>query len=125
MQRNLALAETAGLGVEGGIVVDELGRTSAADIFAAGDVTAFHHPLFGRRLRLESWRHAQNHGIAVGKAMCGDPTPYDDIPWFWTDQHGVNLQVAGSAGRCCGHDCPGECARRMCSPRCIWPGMAA
>jgi 3-phenylpropionate/trans-cinnamate dioxygenase ferredoxin reductase subunit len=95
MQRNLALAETAGLTLEGGIVVDELGRTSAPDIFAAGDVTAFFHPLFGRRLRLESWRHAQNHGSAVGKAMCGDTAPYDDVPWFWTDQHGVNLQVAG------------------------------
>jgi NADPH-dependent 2,4-dienoyl-CoA reductase/sulfur reductase-like enzyme len=95
MQRNLPLAETAGLALEGGIVVDELGRTSAPDIYAAGDVTAFRHPLFDRRLRLESWRHAQNHGIAVGKAMCGDTTPYDDIPWFWTDQLGVNLQVAG------------------------------
>jgi 3-phenylpropionate/trans-cinnamate dioxygenase ferredoxin reductase subunit len=95
MQRNLPLAEIAGLALEGGIVVDELGCTSAPDIYAAGDVTAFHHPLFDRRLRLESWRHAQNHGIAVGKAMCGDTTPYDDIPWFWTDQHGVNLQVAG------------------------------
>lgn len=95
MQRSLALAEAAGLSLEGGIVVDELGRTSAADIYAAGDVTAFHHPLFDRTLRLESWRHAQNHGLAVGKAMCGDTTPYDDIPWFWTDQHGVNLQVAG------------------------------
>ena len=95
MQRNLALAEAAGLSLEGGIVVDEFGRTSAPDIYAAGDVTAFHHPVFNRRLRLESWRHAQNQGIAVGKAMCGDTTPYDDIPWFWTDQHGVNLQVAG------------------------------
>jgi NADPH-dependent 2,4-dienoyl-CoA reductase/sulfur reductase-like enzyme len=95
MQRNLALAEAAGLSLEGGIVVDDLGRTSAPDVYAAGDVTAFHHPLFARRLRLESWRHAQNHGIAVGKAMCGETTPYDDIPWFWTDQHGVNLQVAG------------------------------
>jgi 3-phenylpropionate/trans-cinnamate dioxygenase ferredoxin reductase component len=95
MQRNLALAERAGLALEGGIVVDEFGRTSAADVYAAGDVTAFHHPLFERRLRLESWRHAQNQGIAVGKAMCGDATPYDDIPWFWTDQYGVNLQVAG------------------------------
>ena len=95
MQRNLALAEAAGLALEGGIVVDEWGRTSAPDIYAAGDVTAFHHPLFGRRLRLESWRHAQNHGIAVARAMCGDAAPYDDVPWFWTDQHGVNLQVAG------------------------------
>lgn len=95
MQRNLSLAEHAGLALEGGIVVDEFGRTSASDVYAAGDVTAFHHPLFDRRLRLESWRHAQNQGIAVGKVMCGDATPYDDIPWFWTDQHGVNLQVAG------------------------------
>ena len=95
MQRNQTLAEHAGLALEGGIVVDEFGRTSAPDVYAAGDVTAFHHPLFNRRLRLESWRHAQNHGIAVGKTMCGDATAYDDIPWFWTDQHGVNLQVAG------------------------------
>ena len=95
MQRDLALAEAAGLSLEGGIVVDEFGRTSEPDIYAAGDVTAYHHPLFHRRLRLESWRHAQNHGIAVGKAMCGDTTAYDDIPWFWTDQHAVNLQVAG------------------------------
>jgi 3-phenylpropionate/trans-cinnamate dioxygenase ferredoxin reductase component len=95
MQRNLGLAETAGLALEGGIVVDERGRTSAPDVFAAGDVAAFLHPLFGRRLRLESWRHAQNHGIAVARAMCGDAPPYDDVPWFWTDQHGVNLQVAG------------------------------
>jgi 2-phosphoglycolate phosphatase len=95
MQRNLALAEQARLAIEGGIVVDALGRTSAPDVFAAGDVAAFFHPRFGRRLRLEAWRHAQNHGIAVGKAMCGETTPYDDIPWFWTDQHGVNLQVAG------------------------------
>jgi len=95
MQRNLALADRAGLALEGGIVVDEWGRTSAPGVFAAGDVTAFRHPLFGRRLRLESWRHAQNHGIAVARAMCGDAPPYDDVPWFWTDQHGVNLQVAG------------------------------
>ena len=95
MQRNLDLAEAAGLALEGGIVVDEWGRTSAPDIYAAGDVTAFLHPFFGRRLRLESWRHAQNHGIAVGKVMCGESAAYDDIPWFWTDQYGVNLQVAG------------------------------
>lgn len=95
MQRNLGLAEAAGLTLEGGIVVDEWGRTSAPDVFAAGDVTAFLHPLFQRRLRLESWRHAQNHGIAVARAMCGNAPAYDDVPWFWTDQHGVNVQVAG------------------------------
>ena len=95
MERHLALAEQAGLEVDGGIVVDEFGQTSAPGVYAAGDVAAFPHPLYGRRLRLESWRHAQNHGVAVGRAMAGAPVAYDDVPWFWTDQHGVNLQIAG------------------------------
>jgi len=95
MERNVTLAEQAGLVTDRGIEVDEYGRTSAADVFAAGDVTAFFHPLFGRRLRLEAWRHAQNQGLAVGRAMVGDAPPYDDVPWFWTDQYDVNLQVAG------------------------------
>jgi NADPH-dependent 2,4-dienoyl-CoA reductase/sulfur reductase-like enzyme len=93
--RNTELAEAAGIAVDRGIVTDEFGRSSAPDIFAAGDVAAFWHPLFQRHLRLESWRHAQNHGIAVGRAMAGGADPYDDIPWFWTDQYGVNVQVAG------------------------------
>ena len=97
MERNLELAAAAGLALDGGIAVDAWGRSSDPAIFAAGDVAAFLHPLFpDRRLRLESWRHAQNHGIAVGRAMAMAEAPaYDDIPWFWTDQHGVNLQVAG------------------------------
>ena len=105
MERNLDLARQAGLKIDGGIVVDEFGRTSVANIFAAGDVTAFFHPLFGKHLRLEAWRHAQNHGVAVGQVMAGQGAgqeagvakPYDDIPWFWTDQYDVNLQVAGLA----------------------------
>ena len=93
--RNTELAEAAAVTVDRGVVTDEFGRTSAPDIFAAGDVAAFFHPLFQRHLRLESWRHAQNHGLAVGRIMAGGTEPYDDIPWFWTDQHGVNVQVAG------------------------------
>ncbi len=97
MERNTALAEAAGIALDGGIAVDEHGRTSAPDIYAAGDVAAFWVPRLGRRMRLESWRHAQNHGIAVGRAMAGKDASYDEVPWFWTDQHGVNLQVAGTA----------------------------
>ena len=93
--RNTELASAAGVDVQNGIVVDAFGRTSVAGIYAAGDVTAFPHPVFGRVLRLETWRHAQNHAIATAKSMCGEMVPYDDIPWFWTDQLGVNLQVAG------------------------------
>lgn len=94
INRQLALAEQAGLAIDGGVVVDARGRTSNPHIYAAGDIAAFPHPLFGR-LRLESWRHAQNHGIAVGRAMADVAVSYSDVPWFWTDQHGVNLQVAG------------------------------
>ena len=97
MERNLDLARQAGVAIDGGILVDEFGKTSVANIYAAGDVAAFFHPLFGRHLRLEAWRHAQNHGVAVGGVMAGVEKPYDDMPWFWTDQHGVNLQVAGIA----------------------------
>jgi len=93
--RNSELAAAAGIAVDRGILTDAHGRTSAGDIFAAGDVAAFWHPLFGRHLRLECWRHAQNHGIAVGRVMAGGSEPYDDIPWFWTDQYGLNVQVAG------------------------------
>ncbi len=95
IERRVELACDAGLELDGGIVVDEFGRTTKENIFAAGDVTAFWHPTLQRRLRLEAWRHAQNHGIAVGHAMAGWTEPYDDVPWFWTDQHGINLQVAG------------------------------
>lgn len=95
MERDFSLARSAGLAIDGGIKVDEFGQTSVANIHAAGDVSAFFHPIFNRYLRLESWRHAQNHGVAAGQAMAGKPTPYTDIPWFWSDQHGVNLQIAG------------------------------
>jgi 3-phenylpropionate/trans-cinnamate dioxygenase ferredoxin reductase component len=104
MVRNLHLAERAGIAIDRGIEVDAFGRTCLPDVFAAGDVTTFFHPLYGRPLRLEAWRHAQNHGLAVGKAMCGDAPPYDDVPWFWSDQFGVNLQVAGQ---------PAEAARTI------------
>ena len=95
MERATDLARSAGVAVAGGIVVDQFGQSSVANIFAAGDVAAFRHDLFDCHLRLETWRHAQNHGVAVGQAMAGKPIAYTDIPWFWTDQHGVNLQVAG------------------------------
>lgn len=89
-----ALARSAGCACDNGILVDEFGRTDKESIFAAGDVACFAHPLFGR-IRLESWQHAQNHGAHVANAMLGDLAPYSGVPWFWSDQHGVNLQVAG------------------------------
>lgn len=99
IERNAEMAAEAGVLCEAGILVDELNRTSAEHVFAAGDATAFWHAGLQRRLRLEAWRHAQNHGIAAGRAMSGRPEPYRDVPWFWSDQHGANLQVAGLPGR--------------------------
>lgn len=93
--RETALAETAGIVCPAAVPVDATNATSVADVYAAGDIAEFPHPLFGRRMVLETWRHAQNHGIAAGRAMAGKPAPYDDVPWFWTDQLGMNLQVAG------------------------------
>lgn len=95
MERNVELAAAAGIAVENGILVDESGRTSAPRVFAAGDVAAFLHPLFGR-LRLESWHHAQGHGTLVGHVMAGGEGQYEDVPRFWTDQYSTNLQVAGT-----------------------------
>jgi 3-phenylpropionate/trans-cinnamate dioxygenase ferredoxin reductase subunit len=93
--RETALAESTGIVCVGAVPVDEANATSVPDVYAAGDIAEFPHPLFGRRMVLETWRHAQNHGIAAGRAMAGKPAPYDDVPWFWTDQLGINLQVAG------------------------------
>ena len=96
---NIELAAAAGLAVDNGIVVDEYGRTSDAAVRAAGDVTNHPNPISGRRLRLESWQNAQNQAAAVARALCGEPAPYAEVPWFWSDQYDINLQSVGVAER--------------------------
>lgn len=96
---NVDLATAAGLEVDDGITVDEYGRTSDAAIFAAGDVTNHPNALLGRRLRLESWQNAQNQAACVARAMCGEPASYAEVPWFWSDQYDLNLQIVGVAER--------------------------
>ena len=91
-----ALAEQAGLAVDDGVLVDEYGTTSDPLIFAAGDVTRHYHPLLGRRIRLESWQNANMQAEAAGRAMAGVRTPYQEIPWLWSDQGDLNLQMAGA-----------------------------
>ena len=92
---NTELAEEAELDVNNGIVVNEFCLTSEPDIYAAGDVTSHFNPLLGKHIRLESWQCAQNMAIAAAKNMCGQNTPYAEIPWMWSDQFDNNLQVAG------------------------------
>jgi 3-phenylpropionate/trans-cinnamate dioxygenase ferredoxin reductase subunit len=65
-------------------------------VFAAGDCCRYPHPLYdGRLLRLESWRVALEHGAAAARAMLGGTAGYAGVPWFWSDQHDLSLQVAG------------------------------
>jgi 3-phenylpropionate/trans-cinnamate dioxygenase ferredoxin reductase component len=93
------LAASGGLAVDGGIVVDELGRTSAPGVFGAGDVTRFWSPLYEARIRVEHFQTAQRQGFAVGRAMAGATgatDAYDEVPWFWSDQYDLNLQYAGA-----------------------------
>ncbi len=95
---NVELAEEAGLAVENGIVVDEFGRSSDPDIFAAGDVVSQPNAFLGRRVRLESYQNAQDQAMAVARNMCaapGEEKPYQDRLWVWTDQYDVNLQMLG------------------------------
>jgi 3-phenylpropionate/trans-cinnamate dioxygenase ferredoxin reductase subunit len=94
---NTELAQDAGLAVSNGIEVDEQGRTSDENIYAAGDVTCFSSSWASGRLRLESWANAQNQGIVVGRAIAGEEVRYDDIPWFWSDQYDLQVQMIGLA----------------------------
>jgi 3-phenylpropionate/trans-cinnamate dioxygenase ferredoxin reductase subunit len=91
------LAQEAGLAVDNGIVVDEYCETSVPGIYAAGDVANAYHPVLGRRLRVEHWNNAQKQGQAAAKNMLGKREPYEEIPWFWSDQYDVNLQLVGHA----------------------------
>jgi 3-phenylpropionate/trans-cinnamate dioxygenase ferredoxin reductase subunit len=92
---NVELAEAAGLPTDNGILVDASGRTADPLIYAVGDVAHRHSDLAGRPRRLESWSNAQNEGIAVGHTIIGLDRPAEEIPWFWSDQHGVNIQILG------------------------------
>ena len=89
------LARTAGLACDDGVLTDPCGRTDDPGIFACGDVAVFDVPGAGRPMRLESWANAQNQAIACAKAVLGRDAAYDEIPWFWSDQYGRNIQILG------------------------------
>jgi 3-phenylpropionate/trans-cinnamate dioxygenase ferredoxin reductase subunit len=93
---NIALAANAGLAIDNGIAVDAELRTSDPDIVAVGDCASFPHPLYGgRRIRLEAWRNAQDQGTFAAKSLLGANGCYCAVPWFWSDQYELHLQVAG------------------------------
>ncbi|MFI5497576.1 NAD(P)/FAD-dependent oxidoreductase [Nocardia asteroides] len=90
-----ALAEAAGIAVNDGIVVDQHYRTSAAGVFAAGDVTTGFHPLRGEFERGQHWNSAMTAGAAAAMSILGHPAATAEVPWGWTDQYGVSMQFAG------------------------------
>lgn len=91
-----ALAEAAGLAVDNGIAVDATLATADPAIFAAGDCAACAHPLYaGRRIRLEAWRNAQDQGVLAARNMLGRGEAIGAVPWFWSDQYELTLQIAG------------------------------
>ncbi len=94
---NTELAETAGAASSDGLTVDEHCRTSLDNVYAAGDVTNHYNPILRRRVRLESWQNAQNQAIAAARNIAGVSEPYAEVPWFWSDQLGANIQMVGVA----------------------------
>ncbi|MGH8210060.1 MAG: NAD(P)/FAD-dependent oxidoreductase, partial [Steroidobacteraceae bacterium] len=94
------LAEECGLAVRDGILTDERGATSDPQIYAAGDVTRHFNSRLNDHRRLESWHNAQEQGSVVGRVMSGDAAAaYTEVPWFWSDQGDLNLQLAGAPPR--------------------------
>ena len=93
----VALAQAAGLAIDNGIACDAALRTSDPDIYAAGDCCSFPHGLFGgKRMRLEAWRNATDQANVATANMLGGSKPYLAVPWFWSDQYDLSLQIAGN-----------------------------
>jgi 3-phenylpropionate/trans-cinnamate dioxygenase ferredoxin reductase subunit len=91
------LAEAAGLAVDNGVLTDEWLRTSAPDVFAAGDVANAWHPVLERRVRLEHWSSALNQGPVAARNMLGVTTAYERIPYFYSDQYDIGMEYNGLA----------------------------
>jgi NADPH-dependent 2,4-dienoyl-CoA reductase/sulfur reductase-like enzyme len=92
------LAADSGLEVDNGVVTDAALRTSAPDVFAAGDVANAFHPMYGRRIRVEHWANALNGGPAAARSMLGQEVSYDRVPYFFTDQYDLGMEYSGLAG---------------------------
>jgi 3-phenylpropionate/trans-cinnamate dioxygenase ferredoxin reductase component len=101
IEPNVELAAEAGLACDNGIVVDEFTRTADPNIHAAGDCTNHPNALLGARLRLESVQNAIDQARAAASNMCGKERAYGELPWFWSNQYDLRLQIASLSQ---GHD---------------------
>jgi len=94
IQPNVEVAQDAGIAVDNGVLVDSECRTSAADVFAAGDVANHLHPLFGR-IRVEHYNNAEKQAISAARSMLGSSVEYAYLHTFWSDQYEHKLEYAG------------------------------
>jgi 3-phenylpropionate/trans-cinnamate dioxygenase ferredoxin reductase subunit len=92
---NVELAAGAGLSIDNGITVDDHLTTTAPNVVAIGDCVSFHHWALGRRVRLESVQNAVDQGKTAAATLLGKSEPYRAVPWFWSDQGDVKLQMVG------------------------------
>ncbi|HEY1300550.1 MAG TPA: oxidoreductase C-terminal domain-containing protein, partial [Stellaceae bacterium] len=97
---NTEIAAEAGLAVENGIAVDDMLATTEPTISAIGDCANFPTRFAPVRVRLESVQNAVDQARAVAASIVGKPAPYDKVPWFWSDQGDLKLQIAGLAIGC-------------------------
>jgi len=107
-----ALAEAAGLRVQDGVVVDVMMQTSAAGVFAAGDIARYPEARLGELVRIEHWVVAERQGQAAARAMLGLGRPFRDVPFFWSVHHDVTLSYVGHAGQWDQVDVRGDLAAR-------------
>lgn len=92
---NVELAEAAGLTIDNGIVVDDQCRTNDPDVYAIGDCTSHPNSIYDQHLRLESVHNALEQAKTAASNICGIETHYSQVPWFWSDQYDLKLQIAG------------------------------
>ncbi|RZU36775.1 3-phenylpropionate/trans-cinnamate dioxygenase ferredoxin reductase subunit [Fluviicoccus keumensis] len=92
---NVELAQAAGLAVDNGITVDEFACTNDPNIVAAGDCANHFNAIYQRRMRLESVPNAGDQAKAAAASLCGVKKAYQSLPWFWSDQYDLKLQIAG------------------------------
>lgn len=95
---NAELAAEAGITVDGGIVTDEFGRTTAPDVYAIGDVASRHHPTYGRTLRVEHHDTAMRHGANAARNLLGEAVPFTEDHYFWSDQYDHSIKSIGHGG---------------------------
>ena len=92
---NVELGQRAGLDTDNGILADPRLQTSAANVFVAGDVASHWHPFYERRVRVEHWANALNQGPAAARSMLGDHKPFEELPYFFSDQYEVGMEYSG------------------------------